>query len=89
MNRRTRLAVDDFDPITDDGPLGLCQCAEQLAREIAERRAASREMKRALAFGDDARGNPFAIRTLLVLRGKEIVEAEGLKCRQKLTGAWC
>jgi len=45
-------------------------------------------MKRALTFGDNARGNPCAIRTLLVLRGKEIVEAEGLKCRQKFRSAW-
>src|SRR6185503_8879969 len=85
LNRRAIRAVDDGDPVADDGPLGLRQRAAQRTAQVAERRAATQQVEAALPFRDDARGHPLRAREPLELRSEEIVEAEGRECRQ----AWC
>ena len=57
---------------------------QQLAGQIAERRAAAAQVKAALPFRNDARGHPLRVADALELRGKEVIEAEGSECRQSL-----
>ena len=61
LNRRAILAVDDGDPIADDWPLDLRVRPQQLAAQVAERRAAAEQVKAALPFRDDSRRHPLRI----------------------------
>ena len=77
LDRRAIGAVDDGDPIADDGPLDFRErAAASVPLKIAERRAAAAQVKAALPFRDDARRHPLRVAEPRELRGKEVVEAE-------------
>ena len=92
LNRRAIDAVDDRDPIADDRTLELTERAPATRPlEIAERRAAARNMKAALPFRDDARGHPMrrarAARAAMAKKSSKPSEASVVKRRESAAAA--
>jgi hypothetical protein len=76
LNRRALGAIGHSHPIAHHGTPELTERTQQAAGEIAERCTATREMKAALSFGDDARRHPVRAFEPLELARKELIETE-------------